>query len=117
MSTITINNPTVAVEDPTPFTNPPLSITGSGEVSVVLNAVENDGNVATDFAWDVSNVQNGTFVRTDVGMGSTTQAGATGSVFVPVGQTVRLTFVFNVPAGDPGVTNPDCTADYTAQWV
>jgi len=117
MATVTITNPTTAVENPTPITNDPLNITGNGEVSVQIPAVVNDGNVATNLAWSISNVQNGTFVSTAVDTGSVSYEGASGSVSVLPAQSAQITFFINVPEGEPGVANLDTTADYSVQWV
>lgn len=116
MSTITINNPTVAVVPPTPITNSPLVATGNGEVSAQTPNYINDGNAPATLSWSVTNVLNGTFVSTGVDIGSVTYKGANGTQVVPSGGSVKLNFFFNVPAGAAGVVNAPCTADYTVQW-
>ena len=116
MSTITINNPTVAIVPPTQLVNNPLVIDGSGEVNAQTPNFINDGNAPATLSWSVTNVQNGTFVSTGVEMGSVTYKGANGTQVVPAGGSVKLNFFFNVPAGAPGAVNAPCTADYSVQW-
>lgn len=116
MSTITINNPTVALVNATPLVNDPLVINGSGDVSVSTPTFKNDGNVPATLNWSVTNVMNGTFTSTGVDTGSVAYKGATGSQLVQPNATVKLIFFFKVPVGQPGVENQPCTADYSVQW-
>lgn len=118
MPSITITNPTTAVTDPAPIVAPPLTIEGNGDVGVQTPIWTNDSNVAQQLNWSVSNPQNCSYVSTGVDTGNVNYVAAdSGSVTVQPGQSVKLNFFFNVPAGEPGVTNPDATADYTAVWA
>lgn len=117
MSTITITIPTVEVKNPTPLANPPISTNGTGRVGVGLPNMVNNGNVPATLEWSVTNVQNGTFDKVIIDSGGQTEGGATGSKEIGAGNPVNITFFFNVVQGGPGVVNPDCTADYTVQWV
>ena len=118
MSTITIQPAVVPVQPPTPVTNTPLSIEGSGEVGVDFPQVVNDGNTEQTLNWSVSNVQNGTYVSTAVNTGSISFVSATsGTVTLAPNASVTLKFFFNVSEGAPAEIVPPCTADYSVQWA
>lgn len=117
MSDITITNPTVPVTPPTAIPEQNLTASGSGSVVVSTPNIVNDGNTVNDVQWAVTNVQNGTCTGVGVETSTTSYVGLSGSYSINPGQSFKLKFYFDVPAGDPGVVNPDCTADLDVSWV
>ena len=116
MSTITINNPTTAIIEPTSIVNNPITLDGNGEVKVNFTDVINDGNITKTLTWNISDIQNATFVTFQTEMDSVVNHNKSGTVEVAPNKTVKIRAFFNVPAGQPGVKNLPATANYSIKW-